>query len=118
QEVVGLEADETRLLAADPGLVPGDLDLGDDLAVLDAVAARIGDHGLERLRALFIGLRNWPAFRSDDGNPAAFPRRNLIALRVLALDRRTRLCLLVLVDHRDQLPGADDPGRVVGPCLR
>src|SRR4029077_20094835 len=52
EQPVALETDEAGLLAADPGLVPGGFHLGDDLAVLDAVAAGIGDHGAQRLRAL------------------------------------------------------------------
>src|SRR5690242_14654801 len=41
EQAVALEADEAGLLAADPGLVPGGFDLGDDLAALDPVAAGI-----------------------------------------------------------------------------
>ncbi len=40
--------------------------------------------------------------------PAAVLRRDLIAARAVAHDRRQRLGLLVLVHHRDELPGADD----------
>src|SRR3954449_2246232 len=46
EQAVAFEADEPRLLAANPRFVPGGFDLGDDLAVLDPVAAGIGDHGL------------------------------------------------------------------------
>src|SRR5262245_2228868 len=53
-ELVALEAQEAHLLAADPGLVPGDLDLGDHLVALDPVAAGIGDHGAQRLRAFLV----------------------------------------------------------------
>src|SRR5712692_5339131 len=34
--------------------------LGDHLAVLDPVAAGVGDHGAQRLRALLVGFRNRP----------------------------------------------------------
>src|SRR5947208_8184578 len=40
EQPVALEADEARLLAADPGFVPGRFDLGDDLAIVDPIAAR------------------------------------------------------------------------------
>src|SRR6202011_3423623 len=52
EQAISFEADEAGLLAADPSLVPCRLDLGDHLTVLDPVAAGIGDHGAERLRAL------------------------------------------------------------------
>src|ERR1700733_10679826 len=56
EEPVAVETDGAHLLAADPGFVPGRLDLGDDLSALDAVATRISDHGFERRRPVRIGL--------------------------------------------------------------
>ena len=53
--------DEAGLLAPDPAFVPGGIDLGDHLAVLNPVTAGISDHGAQRLCAVFIGLRNDPA---------------------------------------------------------
>src|SRR5215470_9470614 len=98
EQAIALETDEARLLAADPGFVPGGLDLGDDLAVLDPVAAGIGNHRLERLRALLVGLRDRPALSGDEREPEAVGRGDLPALGMLAEHRRARLALLVLVD--------------------
>src|SRR5215475_1103175 len=66
EQPVALEADKACLLAADPGLVPGGLDLGDDLAVLNTITARIGDHAGERAGALLVGLRYRPVLRRDE----------------------------------------------------
>jgi hypothetical protein len=112
------KTDEARLLATNPGLVPGGFHLGDDLAVLDAVAAGIGDHGAQRLRALLVGLRHRPTLGGDEREPHPVGGGDLASLGVFAVDGRARLCLLVLVHDRDERPGADDllpELRVVGP---
>src|SRR5205085_11319475 len=87
------------------------------LAALDPVASGIRDHGAQRLGALGVGLRHLAALGGDEREPAALGRRDLVAFWMLAVDRRVLLGLLVLVDDRDELPGADDVlgvGCVVG----
>ena len=96
------------LLAADPAFVPGGIDLGDHLPVLDPVAAGIGDHGAQRLCALFIGLRNDPALGGNEREPDPVRGCYLAAPRMLAVDGRARLALLVFVNDRDEFPVADD----------
>ena len=118
EQAIAFETDGTDLLAADPRLVPRDLDPGDDFTAVDAIAARIRDHGAQRLGALGVGLRHLSAFGGDEREPVPVRRRDLVALRVLAVDRAALLGLLVLVDDRDELPGSDDVlpvARVVGP---
>src|SRR4051812_46050343 len=95
EEPVALEPDEAGLLAADPAFVPGGIDLGDHLAVRNPVAAGIGDHCAQRLGALFIGLGNGPALGGDEREPYPIRGRDLTAPRMLAVDGRARLALLV-----------------------
>src|SRR3954468_6671028 len=108
EEPVALEPDEAGLLAPDPAFVPGGIDLGDHLAVLNPVTAGIGDHGAQRLCAVFIGLRNDPALGGDEREPDPVSGRDLAAPGMLAVDGRSPLALLVLVDDRNKLPVADD----------
>src|ERR1700682_62810 len=105
---VALKTDVAHLFAADPAFVPRRLDLGDDLAAFDAIAAGIGDHGFKRLRAILIRLRDRSAFRGHQCEPAAFRRCDLDATRMLAVNRRAFAGRHVLVDDRHQRPGADD----------
>ncbi len=109
EQPVAFEADDPRLFATDPGFVPGSIDLGDDLAVLDAIVSGIGDHGLECRRALFVGFGNGAALGGDNRDPQSVRRCDLAASGMLAVDRRAHLALLVLIDHGDELPAADDP---------
>src|SRR5579863_6438800 len=105
---VAVEADIAHLLAADPGLVPGRFDLGDDLAAFNAIAAGIGDHGFECLGAIGIGLRNSAAIGGHQRQPATLRRGDLDALRMFAINRRALLRHPIFIDDGDQLPGADD----------
>src|SRR5579862_536276 len=107
-KAVALEADVTHLLAADPGLVPCRFDLGDDIAVLDAVAARVGNHRFERLRPIFVRPRQRTALAGHQRQPAALRGRNLNALRMFAVNRCALLSGDILIVHRNELPGADD----------
>src|SRR5215510_12384679 len=84
EQPVALEADEARLLTADPGLVPGRFYLGDDPAVLDPVAARIGDHAGERAGALLVGLRHRAVLGGDEREPAPVRGGDLAAARLFA----------------------------------
>src|SRR5262245_7125686 len=84
EQAVALEADEAHLLAAHPGLVPGCLHLGDHFAAFDAIAARIGDHGAQRLGALLVALRHLAAVRGDESEPLALRGGDLAALGMLA----------------------------------
>src|ERR1700689_969211 len=85
---VAVEADVAHLLAADPALVPRRLDLGDDLAVFDPVAAGIGDQAGPRRRPIGVGLRNGPALAGHQRQPAALRRRDLNALGMRAVNGR------------------------------
>src|SRR5712671_3116138 len=91
EEPVAFEADETSLFAADPGLVPGGFHLGDHLAVLDTVAARIGDHCAQRLCALFVVLRDWTVVAGYERQPTPIGGRDLPTARVFAQNRRAFL---------------------------
>ena len=93
---------------------PRRLDLGDDMAVFDPVAAGIGDHGFQRLRAILVGPRHGAVFRGHQRQPAALRRRNLNALGMLAIDRRARLGRLIFIHDGDEPPGADDPSPELG----
>src|SRR5580700_10265646 len=115
---VALESDIAHLLAADPGFVPRRFDLGDDLAIVDAIAAGIGDHGFERLRAVRVGFRNCPALGCHQREPAAFRRRDLHTFRMLAIDWGAFLARDVLIDDRNERPGADDLSPQLGVAHR
>src|SRR5580700_5678318 len=105
---VVFEPDIAHLLAADPGFVPRRFDFGDDLAVFDAIAAGIGDHGFERLRAVRVGFRDRPALGCHQREPAALRRCDLNAARMFAVNRGAFAGRHVLVDDRYERPGADD----------
>src|SRR5580693_5875390 len=76
QKRFAVEANGAHLFGADPGLIPRRLDFGDDIAALDAVTARIGDHGFERVGALVVALRYAAAFGGHQSEPAAFGCRD------------------------------------------
>ncbi len=63
---------------------------------------------VQRAGALLVGLRHRAALGGDERKPAPVGGGDLAAARMLAQHGRTLLGLLVLVDHGDQRPGADD----------
>ena len=91
-QLVVLETHEAHLLAADPGLVPGDLDVGDHLVALEAIRGRNRRSCCAAPAARSSSVfGNRPVFRGHQREPAAFGRGDLVAARLAAEDRRELL---------------------------
>ena len=113
QKIIALEA------TADPDLVACHFDLNDDVAVRSGCGRSAG----QRLGAVLIGLRYRPIVRDDHSYPTAFRCRDLIAARIPKSGVRSLVCglhrgLVVLLDHGDELLGADDAILVSGMSRR
>jgi len=88
--------EESHLIGSDPGLVPCDVDGGDELVAVNAIPPGIGHRGAKRDIAILYGARRFAACRRNDRHQASFRSKNHIPLGMLTVGKRPLLGLHIL----------------------